>query len=380
MKRSRWIKPFIRITSAAILTSLASSGISFLILTNINDWHQTSSVEGRAAQEQAQRKSHPLQAVKEPIYMEYRVDIVKPALKPMNQQPDLKTIQQAVKDAIDALAQHKPFANWKGAHTEIQALGPGTHGWVVHIKSAARKPLGYLIIQATEEGNYTLTEYGTGEYYPFAKETLTNAMQDMGWSAEEQQLVRATPYYVKPLLAVWKLEFQSNTHWVDASSGEQLPELTPLESNVRHASIPLSEEARGVSFSSEHNYAYTTKTPILHLFDPYDQIGWMADSALRWTGDDAQRKLRQWNPKNMNEKLIYVQMLNDSSGNVPKLNFPYAITGEQLWKMNAEHDADPIHKYRYVAIKSPNSEDVRYVSDSLLLTNGYITTSPTSIE
>lgn len=380
MKRSRWIKPFIRITSAAILTSVVSSGISFLILTNINDWNQISSVEGRAAQDQAQRKSPPLQAVKEPIYMDYRADIVKPALKPMNQQPDLKTIQQAVRDAIDALAQHKPFANWKGARTDIQALGPGTHGWVVHIKSAAHKPLGYLIIQATEDGNYTLTEYGTGEYYPFAKETLTNAMQNIGWGPEKQQHIRATPYYVKPLLAVWKLEYQSDTHWVDASSGEQLPELTSLESNVRYASMPALEEGRGISFSIEHNYAYTTKTPVLHLFDPYDQIGWMADSALRWSGVDAQRKLRQWNPKYMNEKLIYVQMLNDTSDSATKMNFPYAITGEQLWKMNAEHDAAATHRYRYVAIKSPNSEDVRYVADSLLVTSGYITTSPTSIE
>lgn len=379
MKRSRWIKPFIRITSAAVLTSAISSGISFLLLSNYDGWGKNSGKEVAVPFALTQQDSLLHHSSKSAIYVEYRMDTIKPALQQSKREPELKTIQQAVKDAVDALAKHEPFAAWKGAHTEIQALGPGTHGWVVHITSSNHKRLGYLIIQATEEGNYSLTEYGTGEYYPFAKDTLKKAMQDLGWNADEQKLAAATPYYVKPLLAVWRLDLQSETHWIDACSGELLPDLSLMESSIQHASMPMRNAVSGVLFSLANNYDYVTNTPVIQSFDPYDQIGWMTDQALRWSGHNAQRKLQQWDPINSQEKLIYVQTLKVKSNTTPKMNFPYAVSGEQLWKIRTDDPAAANQKYRYVALTAPGSTEVRYIGDTLLLSNGYITASSVNL-
>ncbi|MGZ9585992.1 hypothetical protein [Paenibacillus marinisediminis] len=357
MNRSKWMKPLIQIVSAAVLTSTLSAGISFLIIAGNDSWKQS------------HKPSHASMSAQ---VSNNKLDIVLASAPVRPKSSATSSIQQAVKDAIQALSQHEPFTSWKYANTSIQPLGPGTHGWIIHITSQKNKSLGYLIIHATENGDYSLTEYGTGENYPFAQHTLDNALASL--DLNDQKSVIITPYYVQPLLTVWKLEHESDVQWIEAQSGEVLP--TQNDQWMKMAPFVTAKLSTSGGMTTDHvlfqteDCSLTAQAPSkLQSFDPYDQIGWM-DETRRVEGETAQRLLKQWQPFKGSKQLVYVQRVESSGTFDTAMNFPYAVVGDQVWKDSSKSAAEA--NIRYIAVQPTGEASVRYVSEKSILQQGYL--------
>ena len=82
--------------------------------------------------------------------------------------PLTEKFDQAVNRWIDELSKQEVYREWKQAKWRREPLGPGLHGWIVLLTSAAGdRNIGYLIVNVNPEGDFILTEYGNGEYMTF---------------------------------------------------------------------------------------------------------------------------------------------------------------------------------------------------------------------
>lgn len=94
------------------------------------------------------------------------VDSVTQDLLPVLQMdilPSPGTVQEFAKSTLNKLAAEAPFTAWKDAGIEYYPLGPGTHSWLVNVMKGEQR-IGYMIISATDQGGYMLSEYGAGTY------------------------------------------------------------------------------------------------------------------------------------------------------------------------------------------------------------------------
>ena len=131
-------------------------------------------------------------------------------------------------------------------------LGPGTHGWVILFSDQGRE-VGYMIVQATESGEFRLMEYGTGSSPLFSLTTLYRSLV-------QQELIPSTtlfedfvqnetiPFdrlYTSTLTSVWKVTLDDKTYYLDAKSGELLPLTKDPEPREP------AESVRGTELSSD---------------------------------------------------------------------------------------------------------------------------------
>lgn len=406
-KHYKWMKPFIGLTLAATLTSVVSAGLSFALITGsgytksiikTTDRADVNSQELTYALNQSHRVSQPIHIRVTDLHprsisvRESQSSAITISTKPgLEQQSTVSSIRQAAQDAINALSKHQPFSSWKGAHADIQALGPGTHGYIVHVRSKSNESLGYLIIYATEEGKFSLSEYGLGELYPFAPQSIDMALSHLEWTNKEE--ITVTPYYIQPLVPVWKLQYKAETKWIDATTGDVLPTDDPLwmsipssEASTAPLTVRTSASNRtsknsqdlstsvvinGILPSTSEDQASNPRITLLNadrplladVFDPYDQISWMA-SPVKLQGIEAGNWLQNWNPSQNTHKFVYVQQLIAGSGAVDKqlkMKFPFALIGEQLWNNDTS--------VRYIALKPSGEAAVRFISEQAFTNN-----------
>ncbi|TVX92620.1 hypothetical protein [Paenibacillus agilis] len=346
---------------------------------------------------------------------------------------DEASLKQIVQTTIKQLAQHVPFTSWAQATTDIQPLGAGTHGWLVRVLNQANKPIGYLIFHAKEQGGFQLTEYGEGAELPYDKLALKQALKQHDIP---QEAITIEPVYYKPLIAAWKVQSPSSTKWIDAITGELLPEewmqqldkklgkqskITSVVSTVNKTKtrIPIRTVStlRTSSINSQHsdfskrinsNYSDSLNSFQESLqsmstlqaqastqgqpFDPYDNILWMT-SSTQLRGESALTWMQSWNPETSSQNWIYVVRKEQSK---KAWNIPYAVIGKQQWtaaetnvestlsnsisNSNASSSDFPIQRYWIMTGAGEDSSSKRWLAEDTLLEHGYLTSNKELID
>jgi hypothetical protein len=171
---------------------------------------------------------------------------------------------------VAALSAQKPFAAWKNAKANVEALGPGTHGWLVTLTDAQGKSVGYLIAYAAKDGTYRLGEYGVGPQPLFNRTALTHTLVENGLLTDAHNPYQVEKSYVHPFAAVWVVRIGSETYWADAKTTELLPLDETLWSKVANA-LPAStgkNEAQSASL--------VQRLQLGEWFDPYERLPWLS--------------------------------------------------------------------------------------------------------
>lgn len=138
-------------------------------------------------------------------------------------QPSTESLQDFTKLTIRKLSADAPFTSWKEARTDYYPLGPGTHSWLVNIMDGGQR-IGYLIVSATEQGGYMLSEYGTGTSgLPYSLTDLRQFLvQEELISSDYSGKLELTALYAS-LLPVWKLTLDHTDIYINASVPQVLP-------------------------------------------------------------------------------------------------------------------------------------------------------------
>ncbi|MZQ85330.1 hypothetical protein GQF01_24745 [Paenibacillus sp. 5J-6] len=245
------------------------------------------------------------------------------AAKPV---PDLRsesTLTATIDKWRNSLAREEGFHNWQAAAWNSYPLGPGTHGWVV-ILTDHGEDVGYMIVQAVENGSFRLTEYGTGKHPLFSLTTLYRSLV-------QQELIPTTisysdfiatetiakdRLYMDALTAVWKIKLNDQTYYVDAKSGEVLPlkeDPTPkLQSDDTHL------------MTTDLQVASTVMHP---AFDPYERMPWIVGSPLPVAGLTTLQSALD-----TDKNLTYVTELYGG-----QVTLPLAVLGYQSWQEGSSY-------------------------------------------
>jgi hypothetical protein len=182
-----------------------------------------------------------------------------------------------------ALAVQPDFAAWRDASWTSYPLGPGTHSFVVLLTHDGQE-VGYMIVSATPDGSYRLTEYGTGNKPLFSLSTLYRSLVQQELIESNTSLaqflndtsIKKERLYTDPFHAVWKLTFGdedavgSDSVYIDAKTGERLP--------VDETMLPVSSPASsaGIGPAAET----VADSLLLPVFNPYERISWVQGDPL----------------------------------------------------------------------------------------------------
>lgn len=255
---------------------------------------------------------------------------------------------------IDALSREKGFEAWPEARRDIYPLGPGTHGWVVILRDGNRE-IGYMVISATEQGGYRLTEYGTGSKPLFSMDTLYQSLMQLGLipqdhspgpaSDEALALLNLKRLYIEPMQAVWQLADRGKMRYLDAKTGEELPDISGwLEANGASSDGPSAPGRQ----PGESSAAPSTDTPgsqpgaspgapsapgsqpggslgdtaAWEAFDPFERTTWLKGKPL------PQGSFEEWRTK-VSRPGSRVTFTGKWYGG--KALYPLAVTGFHVW-------------------------------------------------
>jgi len=239
----------------------------------------------------------------------------------LNTAPDI-SLDDKIKTWIDTLSKQPGWEHWKNAKWTSNPLGPGMHGWIVELNDNSQA-IGYLVVLATEDGDYMLSEYGKGSSPLFNKQTLAEALVNQGMVNEDignvvVQIDEVHPidpnaniyvqrFYRNALEAFWRVEIEDRIAYLDANTGEELPidQLPNLElKSVTQAPYKLSG---------------SPDTLMLPAFDPYEQLTWVTAEPLPIKQlADLQVALKA------NSRLTYVSNLYEDAHHVPVTVLGYA--------------------------------------------------------
>lgn len=241
-------------------------------------------------------------------------------------------------------------ANWKNADLDFYPLGPGTHSWLVQA-ALDGKPIGYMIITATEQGQMILSEYGHGEQSPYNNELLGQALDRQHVNLEALLAGGGELHlgYALPLLAYWKVEQPNHPAlYIDATNGDVLPPqfLKLLEADSKKASASITDLSTAPSGSVD----------ALHLrpvFNPADNLLWITSKPV--AANRAQDVIQQGE----NQHIVF----SAEDRNVV-YGGPLPVSGYQLW--HTDQEAESI---LYVALGGKTSIQ-RFVPLSTLQQDG----------
>lgn len=231
--------------------------------------------------------------------------------------PDLRseaTLAATINTWRATLAREEGFENWQKAAWNSYPLGPGTHGWVVILTNDGQD-VGYMIVHATENGSFRLTEYGTGHNPLFSLTTLYRSLVQqelIPYSYSDfvqNQTIIQDRLYMDALTAVWKITLDDQTYYLDAKSAELLPLQEDPTPNLK------DDLPKGTELSSK------AQTVLFPAFDPYDRLQWVQGQPLSVT------KLSELQDAlNLQNQLTYVTELYNG-----QVTMPLAILGYQQW-------------------------------------------------
>lgn len=188
-------------------------------------------------------------------------------------------LEQQVKLWSDALSNQPQFETWKKATPVIVPIGPGTHGWLVTFL-LNRKPVGYMIVNATENGGFELGEYGAGDRPAFDPNTLYRSLIRQGLITSFAEAVKKPLHlerlYLSPVLAVWRWTTAAGeTYYLDAWNGEALP----VNDKMWDEQVAASS-ASAKRISQTETLATVSQVRANPCFDPYERMPWLTRSPL----------------------------------------------------------------------------------------------------
>ncbi|MEK3767243.1 hypothetical protein MKY14_01745 [Paenibacillus sp. FSL R5-0887] len=231
--------------------------------------------------------------------------------------PSPGTVQEFAKSTLNKLAAEAPFTAWKDAGIEYYPLGPGTHSWLVNVMKGEQR-IGYMIISATDQGGYMLSEYGAGTYgLPYSLLELRQFLVQEGLIPSSYTgKIKLTALYA-PLLPVWKIVIDDKTIFINAS----VPQVLPW-------TLSKAEEVlKGQQTETDVITNLTTELSPLSAYqsggtdDPYKNIMWLTSPKLIAVGGDNIAALIR--PK---ESIAY-----QAAGRNDIVGAPFMITGYQNW-------------------------------------------------
>ncbi|WP_433943586.1 hypothetical protein [Paenibacillus sp. SN-8-1] len=228
-------------------------------------------------------------------------------------------LNQFVRDLLGCLSDKDPFQGWKKAEFIAEPLGPGTHAWLITLRTPSPSG-GYLIIGAKPGGGYALIEYGLGEEPLFAAKSLEHALALVrDWGEERDLLIEKL--YAGPTLAEWKISAKGSTEesrYFDAVSGELLPETDTSWAKQANITVPSDP-------SVVHSGSLVTapmKTVITaRAFNTYENIAWMNQKALNVNNQNSFIKHLK-----LKKKLVYASL---GQGRTYSISLP--VNGYQSW-------------------------------------------------
>lgn len=263
-----------------------------------------------------------------------------------------ESLQDFTQLTIRKLSAAAPFTDWKDARTEYYPLGPGTHSWLVNVMDGQQR-IGYLIISATAQGGYMLSEYGAGT------SGLPYSLTDLRQLLVQEELISAT-YSGKlelsalyaPLLPVWKLTLDNTTVYINAS----VPQILPWSAGK--TDTLLQKQLSGFSGLSGQDLGLTPQKAWISggQDDPYADLAWLTSPGLKLAGGTGF----------VSSLAQYGSLAFQSSGRNDILGAPFMITGYQSWNPGSiQGSASPAVVY---AASGPKGK--RYLPLSVLQQSG----------
>ncbi|WP_123041166.1 hypothetical protein [Cohnella candidum] len=253
--------------------------------------------------------------------------------------PPSKLEQQVLVWAA-ALSSQKSFAAWKGAVPDIQALGPGTHGWLAFMMKDG-KTVGYLVVHAAADGTFRLGEYGTGEDALFSPAVLEKSLTENGLIASKDEPYTAVRHYFNPFASSWEVTIGQDTYWLDAKTGEILPFDRPAWEKALPSVRPLDPavlsgaEGLGIGIAN----VWTNES-----FDAYETLPWLtgkAPFAVADNGKEVQNRLRGG---------LHLRYVSEPYGDAALYALP--VIGFQSWSGGRLDLALDMQGNRYIPLAS----------------------------
>lgn len=262
--------------------------------------------------------------------------------------PD-ESLESKIKEWIVTLSEQSGWENWKHAKWSVNTLGPGTHGWIVELtqgestEGSKAKAIGYMIILASENGGYVLSEYGKGESPLFSEQTLSSALLWQGivpaqsdssiqlsqlsdqQSADAAKLaisydraitadIQAQRFYFDALHALWRIETSEGVYYLDANTGEELP-IDQLP-NMKQLTATYNQ----------NKLVGKPETVLRSTFDPYEKLSWVTGQPLPIKQlTDLQDALHN------NSRVTFVSDLYENTHHAP-----VPVLGYSKWQNNDE--------------------------------------------
>lgn len=256
-------------------------------------------------------------------------------------------------DTVEQLSAHVPFTAWSEAELEYTPLGPGTHGWLVTVTDEGL-PQGYLIISASEDGGYVLSEYGIGGTLPFSLGPLEQRLAAEGLFDPEGSLPHGSTIRKRYTGApVWEVTLPGqDTLYISGFDSELLPSGLPASGTSDRSGIVVA--AGSVNGWSADAPSITDNRP-----DPYDNLQWLTSSSLTARSSSELRSLLQKHPS-----LVFK---SKGDGNAA-FGAPFSLTGWQRWSSGSGSAADAAAIY--VAIPLRNTDTTRFLPAPRLVGQG----------
>lgn len=221
---------------------------------------------------------------------------------------------------VSQLSGQPGFAAWKTGSPRIEALGPGTHGWLATVVGPKGTPLGYAVVYAAEDGSCRLGEYGLGPKPLFDTTALRLALAAGGYiPAATSNAFRAIKHYIHPFAAAWEVRLEKETIWLDAKSAELLPISNEAQWLSAASSEPYMPADAGTAPDNPGELRLLTAA---ETFDPYERLSWLlGDKPFAPQPDRLIARLKA------KDRLVYVaEPLGD------KMLYALSVVGYQRWK------------------------------------------------
>lgn len=187
---------------------------------------------------------------------------------------DESKVKEQARAWVDELSSKSRYSSWKQAELTVTALGPGTHSWLVQLTSKSRDIIGYLVINAVEEGGFQLGEYGTGSYPLFNEQSLRLSLLQL-----ELIQYKAERVYGDPLHAAWRITSNRKIYYTDGMSGEGLPVAKDSEWKDELGRVNgINENKHGVLAS---HAKLSSSFGLVASFDPYARMPWLTKQPLK---------------------------------------------------------------------------------------------------
>lgn len=186
---------------------------------------------------------------------------------------------QVAEHTIKELSQNSEFVDFINSRLHIMPLGPGTHSYLVHVYQG-KEIAGYLIITAEQSSieetkasqiKYLVTEYGVGTSSVFDPELLYSLGH---LSRQEQSAVNSNLYEMQYTgkLPYWVIEKEEKTIYVDAGSGDVLPD------NPEKLAEPLTVDGCSDWIGTSHTIQTIQQTS--PLFDSSENLKWRVSTPV----------------------------------------------------------------------------------------------------